>query len=478
MRPIPIVAALKSNDVPVRMNDPSLAPPASTYRHPLVAGPILPTLLRLALPTTVATTGTTLVGIAETSYVGRLGTEPLAAMALVFPMVMLMQMMSSGAMGGGAASAVSRALGTGDEERANALAVHALVIGLLAGLGFSALFLTLGPQLYYLMGGRGGVLAQSVAYSNTVFLGAVCVWLLNTMASLIRGTGNMLVPSATIFLVAALQIGIGGALGLGLGPFPRLGMPGIALGQVVAFTCGALVLLRFLLRPRGRLTLRLRGVALRRAMFFDILKVGGPACLSPLQSVLVMLVFASLVARFGTQALAGYGIGARLEFLLMPLAVSIGVASVPMVGMAIGAGEVARARRVAWTAAALAATVLGSMGILAAIFPDLWAGLFTDDSAVLDAARQYLRWAGPGFLFFGVGIGLFFASQGAGNVLGPVMASTARLVIIAIAGWGVMSTGAPLWGLFAVAGIGTTAYGLLAAVMVYRTRWKPQDFPR
>jgi len=454
------------------MNDASPTPSPHARLNPLVSGPILPTLARLTLPTTVATAGTALVAIAETAYVGRLGTEPLAAMALVFPMVMLMQMTSSGAMGGGVSAAVSRALGNGDEARASALAVHAAVIGLVAGVGFAVALLAFGPALYRLMGGQGGALAQAIAYSNTVFLGAISVWITNSMAAVIRGTGNMLVPSATIFLVAAMQIVIGGTLGLGLGPFPRLGMPGIALGQVVAFTTGAVVLLWFLLSGRGRLKLRVREVALQRSMFSDILKVGLPACLSPLQSVLVILVFASLVARFGTQALAGYGIGSRLEFLLMPIAVSIGVASVPMVGMAIGAGDVDRARRVAWTAASVAGGFLGSAGILVGIFPDLWARLFTSDPVVLDAAHHYLRWIGPSYLFFGVGIGLFFGSQGAGNVIGPVTASSVRLLIIAGVGWWVMSIGAPLWVLFAVAGCGTAAYGILTAVIVYFTPWR------
>lgn len=462
------------------MNDPHpvISSPHAARAHVLLRGPILPTLLRLTLPTTAATGGTALVAIAETSYVGRLGIEPLAAMALVFPMVMLMQMMSAGAMGGGVSSAVSRALGTGDEQRANTLAMHAAVIGALIGLSFMALFLTFGPALYFLLGARNGVLAQAVAYSNTVFAGTAAVWLLNTFASVIRGTGNMVVPSATLLGVALLQIGIGGGLGLGLGPLPQLGMPGIAIGQVTAFSVGFLVLLWFLGSGRGRLKLRIRGVVFERALFADILKVGLPSCLSPLQSVLVMMVFAALVAGFGTQALAGYGIGARLEFLLMPIAVSIGVASVPMVGMAIGAGDVARARRVAWTASFLAATLIGAMGIVVALFPDLWVRLFTSDPLVREVARQYLHWAGPSFAFYGIGIGLYFASQGAGNMFGPVAASTVRLLVIAGGGWWLTVSGEPLWTLFAVIGLATTAYGILAAVMVHFTPWKAQRRPR
>jgi Na+-driven multidrug efflux pump len=346
------------------------------------------------------------------------------------------------------------------------------VIGTLAGLAFTVFFQTAGPAVYRLLGGQGGALAQAIAYSNVVFTGAIAVWLVNTLASVVRGTGNMLVPSATILLVALLQIAIGGTLGLGLGPFPRFGMPGVAIGQISAFSVGLVILIAFLRSGRGRLTLRLRGSALQREMFFDILKVGALACLSPLQSVLTILVFTALVARFGTEALAGYGIGARLEFLLIPIAFAVGVASVPMVGMAIGAGDVARARRVAWTAGCLSAIALGLVGWAFAIWPDGWARLFTGDPGVLEATRLYLRWAGPGFGFFGLGLCLYFASQGSGKVLGPVLAATARFALVACAGWWLARAGAPLWTMFALVAAAMAAYGILTAAAIYFTSWR------
>src|SRR5690606_21254278 len=107
---------------------------------------------------------TALVAIAETAYVGILGTLPLAGLALVFPMVMLQQTMSAGAMGGGISSAISRALGAGDAARAEKLAQYAFLIGAAAGLAFFAVFQLWGPAIYRLLGGRGGVLDEALAY--------------------------------------------------------------------------------------------------------------------------------------------------------------------------------------------------------------------------------------------------------------------------------------------------------------------------
>jgi putative MATE family efflux protein len=449
-------------------------PQGAAAPHPLLAGAILPTLLRLALPTSFAMVATALVAIAETSYVGLLGTLPLAGLALVFPMVMLQQMMSSGAMGGGISSAISRALGAGDAVRAAALAQHAFLIGSSAGLFFFALFQLAGPAIYGLLGGRDGVLREALAYSNVVFFGAPGIWLANTFASVLRGTGNMVVPSVVLLAVAGAQIVLGGTFGLGLGPFPRLGMAGVALGQAVAFSAGALYLYWHLASGRARITLSLSTISPSWDMLRDICKVGAVACISPLQTVLAILILTRLVSALGTEALAGYGIGTRLEFLLIPITFAIGVASVPMVGMAVGAGDAARARRVAWTAGLVATAGLTVIGLIVAIKPLLWAGLFTSDPAILAAASTYLRWAGPFYGLFGLGLCLYFASQGSGRILGPVLAGTVRLFVILVGGLWLVSMNAAAWQLFALVGAAMAVYGAATAFSVWVVDWGPQ----
>src|SRR3954470_12850333 len=163
-------------------------PPASPVNS-LLAAPILPTLLKLALPNAIAMVGTALVAVAETSYIGRLGVEPLAGIALVFPFLMLTQMMSAGAMGGGVSSAISRALGAGNRDRAAILALHAAIIGAAGGIFFTAMMLLFGRQFYTILGGRGDVLEQACSYSQVLFAGAISIWLVNTLASVVRGTG-------------------------------------------------------------------------------------------------------------------------------------------------------------------------------------------------------------------------------------------------------------------------------------------------
>src|SRR5215210_3102485 len=340
-------------EIPVDEDEQPLPPPEAPVKNALVEGPILRTLLWLAWPNVVALSAGTCVVIAETSYIGRLGVESLAAMALVSPFVILTMTMSGGAMGGGVASAIARAVGAGDTDRASTLAAHALLIGICFGLTFMLIMLVFGPRLLEVLGGRGNVLVYAIGYVQIFFGGAVVPWLM-------------------ILCSAVCQIILGGTLGLGLGPIPQFGMRGVASGSLIAYLISLSVMGWYLFSGRGRVIPKIRGLRIQWSMFVDILKVGAVSCFSPLQSVLTVGIFTYMLAQFGTEVLAGYGIGARLEFMLTSIAFALGMASVPMVGMAIGADRIARARRIALVAGCVAFVSVGLVATVIAIFPDLW----------------------------------------------------------------------------------------------------------
>jgi putative MATE family efflux protein len=453
------------------------ANPALPLKNALIDAPILRTLLQLAWPNVIALSAGTCVVIAETSYIGRIGVEPLAAMALLFPLVILTMTMSGGAMGGGVASAIARALGSGDADRASALASHALLIGLAFGLAFTVGVLTFGSALLELLGGRGKVLTYAVAYMQVFFSGAVLPWLMNSMAGILRGTGNMKLPSMMILCAAALQIVCGGALGLGIGPIPQFGMRGVAAGALIAFSVSIAVMTWYLFSGRARVVPKVAGLQVQWSMLADILKVGLVSCFSPLQSVLTVSIFTHLLARFGTEVLAGYGIGARLEFMLTSIAFSVGIASVPMIGMAIGAERVARARSVALAAGVVSFVAVGAIATIIAIVPDIWVNIFTGDPGVRAAGRQYLSTAAPMYAFLGLAMSMYFSSQGAAKMLGPVLSQTARLLLIAAGGWWLVTRDAPARDFFILAATSMVLLGVLSAASVFLTRWGPKSGP-
>jgi putative MATE family efflux protein len=448
------------------------APPAAARRRTqtLLDAPIGPTIARLAAPGLVLALFQTAVSIADTAFVGRLGTDALAGLALVFPLVMLLQMLSAGAMGGGVSSAVARALGAGDEHAARTLVANALAIALAAGVVFTLLLLVAGRALYTLLGGSGDALAQALRYSDVLFTGAVFVWLANTLASILRGSGNTLAPAVALAGAAVVHVPLSGALTLGWGAFPSLGIAGAAVAYNVAFALASLVMAAYLARSR----LRPRGADWRpaRRRLREILRVGAVSSLGALQTVLTAVLLTGLVGRFGAAALAGYGVGVRLELLQVPIVFAIGQALVVLVGTHVGAGRIRRARRIAWTATAAAMVVCLVIGVVVATFPAAWVSLFSSDPAVLETGGQYLRRVAPAYPLFAAGLALYFASQGAGHIVLPMLAGTARLLFVVAGGLLVVHFGGPPAALFAVIAGGLCLLGALTALAVWRTPWE------
>ena len=448
----------------------------------LVEAPITPTLLRLAAPNVLVMVVQASVGLIETYFVGKLGTDALAGVALVFPALMLMQMMSAGAMGGGISSAIARALGAGRRADADALALHALAIAVVFGLAFTAAVLAGGPWLYGAMGGTGASLAAALTYSNVIFAGAVLLWLFNSLANVIRGTGNMAVPAVVTCIGAAALIPLSPCLIFGWGPFPRLGIAGGAVAVIAFYAAGSLALVSYLCSSRSLIRLSLRGFVFRWTLFRDILRVGAVAALITVGTNVTIAVATGLIGQFGPAAIAGYGTGSRIEYLLIPLVFGLVGPLVAIVGTNIGAGERVRALRTAWIGAAIAAGLCEILGLLAAAFPHAWLSLFDENAAMLDAGSRYLRVVGPFYGLFGLGMALYFASQGAGRLAWPLIANLTRLAIAAVGGSLALRLSGDLTSVFVALAVALAAFGLINAVAVaagawfgpLRLRWSPR----
>jgi putative MATE family efflux protein len=452
-------------------------PPASGSRETmnprtrlLLDGRIVPTLLLLAWPNVLVMLAQASTGLIETWFVARLGTDALAGMALVFPGFMMMQMLSAGAVGGGISSAIARALGAGRREDANALVLHAIVVNLALGVVFSLLVLAYGRALYAFMGGEGASLEAALAYSNVVFAGVWLVWLMNALASVLRGTGNMMVPSLAICAGFVLLVPLSPVLIFGFGPIPAMGIAGGGIAVVVTIALSTAIMAWHL--GSGRSIVRLKFARLRRHLFADILRVGAVGSVSTLQTTLVFMLTTALVgAAAGPDAVAGYGTGARLEYLLIPLVFGIGAPLVALVGTNIGAGQRARALHIALTGGAIAFALTEAVGLAAAIWPEAWLGLFGSDARMIETGSAYLRLVGPAYGFFGLGLSLYFASQGAGRLFWPLLGGFFRLIIAIGGGWLVLRLTGSLNGLFAALALALVVYGVSLLMAIRSGTW-------
>ena len=437
----------------------------------LLEAPIAKTLLRLAAPNMLVMVAQAAAGLVETYFIGKLGTDALAGVALVFPVVMLMQMMSAGAMGGGIASSIARALGAGRRADADALALHAMVIALGFGCAFMLGVLGGGRWLYQAMGGTGRSLDAALTYSNWIFAGAVLVWVFNSLAAVIRGTGNMALPASVTCAGLLILIPMSPVLIFGWGPFPALGIAGGAVALLVYYALGSVALAAYLWSGRSVLRAPLRGVRFRWPLFRDILRVGAVAALVTVSTNLTIMIGTALVGQFGPAAIAGYGTGSRLEYLLVPLVFGLGGPLVAMVGTSIGAGKRERALRTAWVGAAIAVVLTETIGLLAAAFPAAWLSLFDTDPAMLDAGARYLRAVGPFYGMLGLALSLYFASQGAGRLLWPLLANLTRLAIAALVGWLALRWSGDISHIFLAQSLALVAFGLINAAAVAGGSW-------
>jgi putative MATE family efflux protein len=442
---------------------------AALRTRALLTAPILPTLLRLAAPMIAFMVVQAVVSMGEVYYVGFLGADALAGVAVSYPLVMLMTTMSAGGMGGGMASAVARALGAGQSGEARRLAVHSLLIAAVMGMIFTVGVLFGGRRLFLLLGAEGASLDMAWTYARIVFAGAFSFWLFNALASVFRGAGDTARPAAVGSVGAVVVLAVSPLFIFGFGPIPALGIAGAAWAVVFYNVICTAALGIMLARGESPIRPSRDSFVLERRLFWEILRVGIPSSLNTIQINLTVLILTGLVGTFGPVSLAGYGVASRLEFLLTPLVFGLGSAMVPLVATCVGAGDTARARHFAWIGAALASGTTALLGLIAAVCPWLWMRLFSDDAEVVAAGSGYLRAVGPAYGAIGLGLALYFASQGAGRAVGPLFAGLTRLGLAAAGG--VLVTrflgGGPS-AVYAVMAASLLGYGLAMAIVVLR----------
>ncbi len=442
-------------------------PRAGAARAALPTPQLLRGILRLAAPTSLIALLQASAQLIETWLAARQGTAALAGWAVVLPFALLLQQMSTGAMGGGVVSAIARALGAGRREEASSLVLHALIIAITAGLAF-AVALAGFPR--GVLGAVAGATAAEAATTYAIWLfgaGAVPAWLANTLASVLRGGGRHALAARVLSLMwIAFPL-----LAWLLAEPAGMGLAGIGAALAAVSWAAALAMAVVVARGGAGFTpvLRMRP---SRALFARILSVGLVACaLASVANLTTILVTAQL-RHHGTAAVAAYGISARLEFLMIPLAFGVGSALTALVGRAVGAGDWATARRTAWAGALLALAVAGLVGAAVGLAPARFAALFTHDAQVAAIAARALSWVGPAFGGFGLGMALYFASMGAGRMRWPVAAGLARIGLAAGGGWLLANVaGMGLDGHFLGVALGISAYGLVTALGVRPGAW-------
>jgi Na+-driven multidrug efflux pump len=441
----------------------------------ILEAPVLPLLLSLAAPNIGEAAARITFLTADALFVSWLGSDALAGVAVVFPLFLILQTATASGVGSGVSSAIGRALGAGDHVRATSLAGVAVAIALAGAALTTSLLLIAGPSLYAAMGLTGRPLEMAILYGAVMFGGAVFVWLMNLLANVSRGAGNMIVPAFAIAIGEGFHLALSPALILGWGPFPALGIMGAALAALSAYAVGATVLIVHLTSRQALVRFQLRAIRLRRDEAAAILSVGALSAASATLFQITTFLVAGLISVLGSSAVAAYGAANRLEMLQYPITFAFGSAVITMVATAAGARDFERARRAAWTGAAVAAAI-GLIFTGVALFGGRWMGLFTTDPAIRAMGALYLFCQAAVFPFTGAGLAGYFACLGIGFVSGPFLLAAIRLVLILGGCWLALSfTGNAVVAFVAIA-LGIGFFGVSLLIMM-RMRFRSMGAP-
>jgi putative MATE family efflux protein len=433
-------------------------------------GPIPSVLLSYAAPNLLQIVVQSGVAIVEILLLSQLGTATLAGISTVFPISSLFIAITTVGMGGAVASAIARSLGAGNRAEAEALAMHAIVLALAFGIITTVILLGLGPQIYAALGAGNGALDKALSYSNIVFGGAVSLWLLGSLTAIIRGTGDMRTPARIAVYRAALALPLFVVLIFGWGPIPGLGVKGGAIAMLTYYSLGVVWMVVHLQSANSPIHLRLTGLKLQWPLVLRILRVASPSSTQILVTNAALLATTAFAARFGTEALAGYGLASRLELMVSSLILAFGVGTTTMVGITVGAGLVGRARRVTFVSCALAAVLFQILGIGVALSGGWISELFTTAPKVVVASRGYFQAVGAVYGFMAASMILFSAYQGWGKATPPLLVGLLRVSVLLFGGWYLFQQESPkLEWLFALIA-GSTVLGavVLGSAFVFR----------
>ncbi len=425
-------------------------------------------ILRLAAPTSALSLLQVAAQLVETVLAARQGTAALAGWAVLLPFALLLAQMSTGAMGGGVVAAVARALGGQRRDEASALVLHAMLIASAFGSLFAVGMLAGAAPL---LRGVAGPAAEQAAWGYAAWLfglGAVPAWWTNTLASVLRGAGRHGLAARVLGLQWAAMPLLSWLLAEPAG----LGLSGLGLAFALANALAACAMLAVVQAGRAGFQPAWRRRP-TRALFVQILSVGAVASGLALLANLTTVIVTAQLRHLGPAAVAAYGIAARLEFLVIPLAWGVGSALTALVGRSVGAGDWPGARRIAWQGGLMALAATALIGLCVGLGAPFFAGLFTQDAEVVAMAARALRYTGPAFGGFGLGMALYFASMGARRMTAPVLAGLARLSIATVGG-GLLAQIPALGtdGHFLGVALGITAYGVITAAGVRPGVWQ------
>lgn len=439
----------------------------------ITTGSVWKGLMGLAWPMFVSTTLQNLQSVIGLFWVGRLGSDSVAALAMSGTILMMLFPVVMG-LATGTIAIVSRCVGSGDVAEASEVGGQSLVASLICGLIAGAAGWYWAEDMCRWQGATGEVARLATQYLGISFLGCFTVFILFIGNSILQAAGNTIIPMYAMVLATVLNLVLDPIFIFGLLGMPRMGVEGAALAMVLAQSVAMGVVLHALARGKSGVTVGWADWRLRLEPIWRIMRVGIPSSGQMLSRSLMSVVLMGIVAKYGTVAVAAYGIGVRFHMMALMPAFVLGNAAGAMVGQNLGAGHPDRATRVAWLATGLDALIMFVLAIFLTGFAAPLIRLFDDAPDVVQVGASYLRIASFFHVFAALSIVLGRALQGAGDTVAPMVATIVGL-------WGVQiplalilarTMASPTNGIWWSVGLAIMVNGLMVTFWFMTGRWK------
>ncbi len=384
-------------------------------------GGITRNLLSLGWPMMV-TEGLYMIGISiDMVWVGRLGAAAMAGIGVAGIFAGFQMMIMTG-LGIGTRAVVARFVGAGDINGANHAAQQAFVVCAIYTVVMAALGVALAEPVLTLMGFAPDVVALGADYMRIMFgYGSVTVAFWYMGYSIMQASGDAMTPLWIIIFYRILHVPLSYALVLGAWGLPQMGSSGAAMANVISRGVGAILVMVILYGGRSRLRLTMRNFRVDFGMVWRMVRIGIPASVMGVQRSLVMIVVASLMAPFGTVAVAAHSVLQRVEMLLMPVSLGLGMASGVLAGQNLGADQPGRAERGSWQATGLSTALMVICSVAVLAWAESIVRIFNTEPQVVAITSTFLRIAASGYVVLGVGAVLGQSLSGTGDTVPPMV---------------------------------------------------------
>ena len=439
----------------------------------LTEGSIPRSIFHLAIPMIVANTFNVALELIDAVFVGRLGSETLAAVAMAGVVMFLLATFGMG-LGIGSISLISRAFGEKNFQKADRVAVHAIYLGVIVSLSLGTIGFFTSPCLLRFLGATGKILHTGTVYLKILFAGLITMYFMFLGSASFQGAGDTKTPMKISAFCALLNIILDPIMIFGFFHFPRMEAAGAALATVISRSIGGVIMLYILHRGNHVIKANFRSVSVDWHIMKKILTIGFPGSIQMLLRSFSALVLVKIAALFGTVVLAVYGVGGRVfHFFLLP-GFGFGGAAATLVGQNLGAKNPQRAERSSLLASFYYLLFLSASSVCIFVFSRQIAGFFNSEKAFIDMGAVFLRYVAVGSLFLAPGIVFSRALQGAGETVQPMLATGISLYVIQIPLAYLLAKpfGLNENGIWIASVVGHIAGGIFMTILFFRGKWK------